>query len=349
MTKPTSDDNTPKKPEELVTHLRAQIVQMRETMDKQRSTLDKQRDTLAKQRKNLEDLRKQIKTQADKKSTASEKDIANLHKKLESAETKLATESEKLAKLRKSYNSAMAKQKELRDQSAARLDAVAQQREKNAHLRELSVHQLQSTERKSTSHGMLKGMAMLLAPEDIVFDCGANIGDVTAIFEPTGAQITAFEPDENCVAKMKSRFGDAPNITLIQAGVGISQTRAKLYHSSDYADSEARSQANTLIHGNARVDYDETHASEVEIVNLIEIIEQTIAKHGEIAVLKMDIEGAELDILEALFEKSLFDHIRCSVVETHEHIFTDLADRYAAIRAAIGAKYPPSKVFLDWI
>lgn len=35
----------------------------------------------------------------------------------------------------------------------------------------------------------------------------------------------------------------------------------------------------------------------------------------------MDIEGAELDLIPAIDAAGLFDHIRCTVVETHERKF----------------------------
>jgi len=68
-----------------------------------------------------------------------------------------------------------------------------------------------------------------------------------------------------------------------------------------------------------------------------------------VAFVKMDIEGAELEILEALDAQGLLAQIRCIVVETHERKFKDLRPRYKALRETLAEKYPGKRVNLDWI
>ena len=63
----------------------------------------------------------------------------------------------------------------------------------------------------------------------------------------------------------------------------------------------------------------------------------------------MDIEGAELDLLDAMLGQGLFDQIQLTVAETHERKFKDLRPRFAALRDAVAAAYPPTRVNLDWI
>ena len=57
-----------------------------------------------------------------------------------------------------------------------------------------------------------------------------------------------------------------------------------------------------------------------------------VKARGEIAFIKMDIEGAELDVLEKMDSEQLFVNVRCLVAETHERKFKDLRDRYKALR-----------------
>ncbi len=73
-----------------------------------------------------------------------------------------------------------------------------------------------------------------------------------------------------------------------------------------------------------------------------------IATRGDIGVLKLDVEGAELGILETLLARRAFDRIGLTLVETHERLFPALQPRYAALRAAIAAAWPPARVNLDW-
>jgi hypothetical protein len=74
-----------------------------------------------------------------------------------------------------------------------------------------------------------------------------------------------------------------------------------------------------------------------------------VATRGSIAFVKMDIEGAELAILEAMDREGLFADIRGLVAETHERKFKDLRDRYKALKAAIAEHQPSGKINLDWI
>ena len=48
--------------------------------------------------------------------------------------------------------------------------------------------------------------------------------------------------------------------------------------------------------------------------------------------MKMDIEGAELEILEQMHERDFFDRIRLTVAETHENKFKALRPRFQALR-----------------
>ena len=74
-----------------------------------------------------------------------------------------------------------------------------------------------------------------------------------------------------------------------------------------------------------------------------------VKARGEITFVKMDIEGAELDILEKMDADKLFADVRCLVAETHERKFKDLRDRYKALREKVAETYAPGKVNLDWI
>lgn len=74
-----------------------------------------------------------------------------------------------------------------------------------------------------------------------------------------------------------------------------------------------------------------------------------LSELGEVAFVKMDIEGAELDILERMHQDGLFAKVRCLVAETHERKFKDLRPRYRALREEIAQHYHPGRVSLDWI
>lgn len=204
--------------------------------------------------------------------------------------------------------------------------------------------------RHAGAHGMMQGILSMLKPGDIVLDCGANVGDVTGPLAKTGAQVHAYEPDPFAFGRLTKACGDLENVTLHNAAVGVSSGTIRLMRADNFASNpKGASVKSTVISGGRRIDEDHENTIEVELVNLIDVIKGFTREHGEIAFLKMDIEGAELDLLEKMDSENLFDNIRLTVAETHEKKFKSLAPRFEALRQSISEKHPITRVNLDWI
>ena len=56
--------------------------------------------------------------------------------------------------------------------------------------------------RNSHAKGLMQGILSMLTSRDVVFDCGANVGDVTEPLAQTGAHVHAFEPDPHAFRKL---------------------------------------------------------------------------------------------------------------------------------------------------
>ena len=110
---------------------------------------------------------------------------------------------------------------------------------------------------------------------------------------------------------------------------------------------KAGSVKSTVIAGGRNIDAG--GVVDVQMIALPEVIRALAAAKGEVAFLKMDIEGAELDLLEHMQAEGLFDLVRLTVAETHEKKFADLRPRFAALREAVAAAHPVTRVNLDWI
>ena len=202
--------------------------------------------------------------------------------------------------------------------------------------------------RTAHAQGMLQGIASMLTTDDLVLDCGANVGDVTAVLAPSGAQILAFEPDPLAVTRLQQRFKNAPNVSVRNVAVGAKPGEALLMRADNFHQNpDGALVKSTIIPGGRSID--PAHHVAVEVIDFLALIRDLLATRDEIAFVKMDIEGAELDILEAMDAQDLFAQIRVMVVETHERKFKDLRPRFRAIRARIAKRYAPSKVNLDWI
>lgn len=204
--------------------------------------------------------------------------------------------------------------------------------------------------RAARAHGLMQGIVSMLKPGDVVLDCGANLGNVTAPLAATGAHVHAFEPDPYAFKRLQKRFQGVANVTLHNAAVGPEAGSIRLMRADNFDDNpKGASVKSTVILGGRRIDEDEANSIEVEMIDLPAFIEGVLAEHGEIAFLKMDIEGAELELLEVMHARRLIEPVRLTVAETHEKKFKHLADRFAKLREDFAATYPVTKIDLDWI
>lgn len=202
--------------------------------------------------------------------------------------------------------------------------------------------------RKAWAEGYMKGITTLLRPGDLVFDLGANKGEVTEVLAATGADVVAFEPDPVTFAKLIARFEGRANVRLVHAAVGVGSGTVTLMRGANFDDNEAQASVKSSILAGGR-GVDAGNSVEVPLIDFPGLVRDEVAKRGQIAFVKMDIEGAELEILEVMDRENLFENIRGLVAETHERKFQDLRERYKALRLAIADHQPSGKINLDWI
>lgn len=225
---------------------------------------------------------------------------------------------------------------------------------------------LANVKKRAHAQGMMDGILSQLKQGDIALDCGANVGTVTKRLAETGATVYAFEPDPVAFAELTKRCEDYPNVCLINAAVGTSAGTATLHRSPLFtADPVKATVSSTLVEGVRPAEAGEDENSvEVEVVDLPNILIDLLAgrdpkgtperlgvfrRPDSLAFLKLDIEGAELDLMNALHKADLLSQIRSTVVETHERKFPGLRRGFKQLRQEMASAYAPSKVFLDWI
>ncbi|WP_135450448.1 FkbM family methyltransferase [Tabrizicola caldifontis] len=202
--------------------------------------------------------------------------------------------------------------------------------------------------RHARAEGLLSGILSMLRPGDVVVDCGANQGDVTAPLAATGAVVHAFEPDPYNLAKLRDRFAGADNVHVHAAAVGTTAGSVRLMRAANWdANPDLASVKSTVVTGGHNIA--EGEAINVPQVDFPAFLRGLVMAHGRVTFVKLDIEGAELELLEAMLRERLFDDIQLTVAETHERKFKELRSRFDALRAAVAEAYPPTRVNLDWI
>lgn len=156
-----------------------------------------------------------------------------------------------------------------------------------------------------------------LRPGHIAIDLGANVGSVTAELAATGAEVHAFEPDPETFLHLSARFAGHENVTLHNAAVGGRDATVTLYRPASWHDENLRRSASKAISVSemaARRGFDPS--GEVEMIDFARFIN---GLDGEVQIVKMDIEGAEWEVIEAL-ETRAPGRFSAMFVETHERI-----------------------------
>ena len=180
--------------------------------------------------------------------------------------------------------------------------------------------------RKATAEGFLAGVCAMLRPGDLALDCRANMGVVTAVLAATGADVIAYGPDPFAFKTLQENFGEMPNVTLVQAAVGVGSGTVRLMRADNFGENPTgASVKSTILDGGRRIDAE--NSVEVPLIDFPGLVRQKVAERGGIAFVKMDIEGAGLEILERMDAEDLFQNVRCLVAETHERKVRDLKDR----------------------
>lgn len=149
---------------------------------------------------------------------------------------------------------------------------------------------------------------------DIAIDCGANVGKVTQRMARSGAIVYAFEPDPNAFKELEKSFGNIKNVVLFNKAVSDYSGNVKLYFNDRYnEDPKKWSVGSTLVEDKPHVD--KSNFVEVEVIDLTEFINNL---QKPVTLIKIDVEGEEIRILNKLIDTGLAKKVENILVETHE-------------------------------
>ena len=181
---------------------------------------------------------------------------------------------------------------------------------------------------EATANAALDAALLSLPPGALCVDLGANLGDVSRRMLAAGAEVHAFEPDPHCIARLRERFAAEPRFHLHEAAASVRDGRTQLFrHAGFSTDPDARSESSSLFADKTNVDpQNRIEVAETDVVGFLTGLGR------DIAILKIDIEGAEVPVLEALLAAPVALRIGLIVAETHESRIPALADRTAALR-----------------
>jgi len=146
-------------------------------------------------------------------------------------------------------------------------------------------------------------------------DLGANVGEYTRTMATVAKRVIAFEPDPWTLSVLQTNVADLDNVTIEGVAAGMRDGRTMLYRHSQFEENPTfYSESSSLIASKSNIAGGE--AVEVRQVSFIDYLERL---NEDIGIIKMDIEGAEVDLLETLFDRhDVMKRIHYIFAETHE-------------------------------
>lgn len=156
-----------------------------------------------------------------------------------------------------------------------------------------------------------------LGENSICIDCGANKGDVIEVFRSYGAEVFAFEPHPGVFKRLEKRYEGDQKVHLMQKAVWDKEVTLPLYfHKDSFEDEKITGQfASSASLMSEKTNIKNDSFVEVQSVSLSDFINHM---GKEVNFLKIDIEGAELEVVEDLIKTKAIDKVQKVFVETHE-------------------------------
>jgi FkbM family methyltransferase len=202
---------------------------------------------------------------------------------------------------------------------------------------------------------MDKLYAQFVAPDDLVFDIGAHVGDRVAAFRRLGARVIAVEPQPALHRTLRLLFGRDSRVALVPAAIGRASGAAEMRINRDNPTISTLSRDFIAASREAAGWQGESWPTSVEVP--VTTLDALIDTHGKPAFVKLDVEGFEAEALRGLSQavpalSFEFTTIQRAVALTCLERCTALG--YTQFNVAIGesqalGEWRTAKVMADWL
>jgi FkbM family methyltransferase len=144
---------------------------------------------------------------------------------------------------------------------------------------------------------MLDFHAQFVAPGDLCFDVGANVGNRTRALLKLGARVVAIEPQTACIGTLKLLYGRNRRFTLLPVALGAAEGEAELLVSETSVLTSLSPEWIAAVQSSGRfAEYAWRQKQTTPITTLDKLIE----RYGVPALIKIDVEGYEHQVLKGL-------------------------------------------------
>ena len=142
----------------------------------------------------------------------------------------------------------------------------------------------------------------LVKPGDLVFDVGANSGDMTKILRQLGAKVVSVDPQPSALKTLHERFDSDSSVQIVPKGVSDKLGKLKFY----VAEGKDSSGISTFVEDwkDKGKFAEHTYAAPIEVP--VTTMDALVKQYGVPIFCKIDVEGFELKVLSGLNAKIPF-------------------------------------------
>jgi FkbM family methyltransferase len=177
---------------------------------------------------------------------------------------------------------------------------------------------------------------------DICIDLGANVGLVSEMFLSRGAEVFAFEPHPEAFKKLLEIKRQYEKLRPINRAAGITEGKIKLYlHESHHLNPVKFSTGSSLMDSKPNVGREFIVS---EATNFAEFL----SRFQRIRILKIDIEGYEVELLPHLIYLGVLKNIDYIFVETHEKKWPQLTKKTNEMKQLVSESSFHEQIRWDW-
>ena len=150
------------------------------------------------------------------------------------------------------------------------------------------------------------------------------------------------EPNPFLFKLLESKYANCTDVILHNAALSTQNGYMELHLDS------LISQGSYLAGYGDNRDWECEIVHKVESIDLCEYLQKLLQEVPRIYFVKIDIEGAEFEIIHKLLDLGLHEKIKYIACETHERYFSDGEQKLHDLHAHIASKNAKN-ILLDWI
>ena len=133
----------------------------------------------------------------------------------------------------------------------------------------------------------------LIPRRSLVFDVGANVGDLTDVFLSIGSKVVCIEPNPGCAEGLRRKYRGRADVVVVGKGAGSGEGEMPFYISDESPS------LSTFSEEWKKGRFSDTKWDRQIMVPLT-TLDRLIGEHGVPHYCKIDVEGYELPVLEGL-------------------------------------------------